>query len=90
MEKHVFPVSKKNAKTSGSSDSNLLLQFQSVSGSSVRHWQYFTDISIYIYKMYHVEITGTVTEGKEREQSDLISRCSQSSPEIAHVPLYLH
>lgn len=40
--------------------------------------------------MYHVEITGTVTEGKEREQSDLISRCSQSSPEIAHVPLYLH
>lgn len=48
-------------------------------------------ISIYIYKMYHFENTGTVAEGIEEEQWDLICDiilCTEA--EIAHIPLHLH
>jgi len=46
-------------------------------------------ISIYIYKMYHFENTGTVAEGIDEEQWDLICDIILSAEvDIAHIPLH--
>lgn len=49
---------------------------------ALQGWQWSTLISIYIYKMYHFENAGTVAEGIEREQWDLICdiiQCTEHS-----------
>ncbi len=40
--------------------------------------------------MYHFENPGTVAEGIEKEQWDLICDVRAPEVEIAHIPLYLH